>query len=217
MTDFAAEVTACQPCTAAALKIRDLPLAMTNPECEPWELDPRERSTPYDVELLSIWGVGMDRDDQKFVAVEGLHVRASAILTQAERLELAREQLSKGSAFRRAYLCEKHFLLIAAKKLIDYIDWARDLAFLDDAVFGSMLRLRGDILDLKITNEHVIEYYQGVGCRLLEHWTFADELIVVDASPIAGKRIGNRLDGQDMAEAASSLLIALPRHLFPGR
>lgn len=159
---------------------------------------------------------GVDRDDQKFVAVEGLHAWASAILTQAERLELAREQLSKGSTFRRAYLCEKHFLLIAAKKLIDYIDWARDLGFLDDAIFMSMLRLRDDILDLKITNEHVIEYYQGAGCQP-EHWTFADELIVVDASPIAGKRIGNRLDGQELAEAASSLLIALPRHYFPGR
>ena len=158
----------------------------------------------------------MDRDDQKFVAVEGLHAWATAILTQAERLELAREQLSKGSTFRRAYLCEKHFLLIAAKKLIDYIDWARDLAFLDDAVFASMLRLRAVILDLKITNEHVIEYYQGVGCQS-EHWTFADELIVVDASPITGKRIGNRLDGRELAEAASSLLIALPGHYFSGR
>ena len=68
----------------------------------------------------------------------------------------------------------------------------------------------------KITNEHVIEYYQGVGCQS-EHWTFADELIVVDASPITGKRIGNRLDGRELAEAASSLLIALPGHYFPGR
>lgn len=107
----------------------------------------------------------MDRDDQKFVAVEGLHAWASAILTQAERLELAREQLSKGSTFRRAYLCEKHFLLIAAKKLIDYIDWARDLGFLNDTVFNSMLRFRDDIVDLKATNEHVIEYYQGRGAK----------------------------------------------------
>ena len=158
----------------------------------------------------------MDKDDQKFIAVEGLHTWASAILNQVERVELARGQLAKGGRYRRAYLCEKHFLLIAAKKLIDYIDWARDLAFLDDAVFASMLRFRAVILDLKITNEHVIEYYQGVGCQS-EHWTFADELIVVDASPITGKRIGNRLDGRELAEAASSLLIALPGHYFPGR
>ena len=159
----------------------------------------------------------MDKDDQKFIAVEGLHTWASAILTQVERLELARGQLSRGSSrFRRAYLCEKHFLLIAAKKLIDYIDWARDLDFLNDALFSSMLRLRDDILDLKVTNEHVIEYYQGVGCQA-QHWTFADELIVVDFSPIAGMLIGNRLDGQELAEAASSLLTALPRHYFPGR
>ena len=72
----------------------------------------------------------MDKDDQKFIAVEGLHTWASAILTQVKRLELARGQLAEGGRHRRAYLCERHFLLIAAKKLIDYIDWARDLGFL---------------------------------------------------------------------------------------
>ena len=158
----------------------------------------------------------MDKDDQKFIAVEGLHTWASAILTQVERLELARGQLAKGGRYRRAYLCERHFLLIAAKKLIDYIDWARDLGFLDDAIFRSMLRLRDDIVDLKATNEHVIEYYQGRGCQA-EHWVFADELIVVDANPIPGKRIGVRLDGQELAEAASGLLNALPGHYFPGQ
>jgi hypothetical protein len=158
----------------------------------------------------------VDKDDQKFIAVEGLHTWASAILTQVERLEIARGQLAKGGRHRRAYLCEKHFLLIAAKKLVDYIDWARDLGFLNDTIFKSMLRLRHDIVDLKVTNEHVIEYYQGRGCQA-EHWVFADELIVVDANPIAGKRIGDRLDGQELAEAASGLLNALPSHYFPGQ
>lgn len=158
----------------------------------------------------------MDIDDQKFIAVEGLHTWASAILIQVERLELARGQLAKGGRYRRAYLCERHFLLIAAKKLIDYIDWARDLGFLNDTVFKSMLRLRDDIVDLKVTNEHVIEHYQGRGCQA-EHWVLADELIVVDANPIAGKRMGDRLDGRELADAASSLLSALPGHYFPGQ
>jgi hypothetical protein len=87
----------------------------------------------------------LDKHDQKFVAVEGLHTWASAILTQVERVELARGQLAGGGRNRRAYLCERHFLLIAAKKLIDYIDWARDLDFLNDTIFRSMLRLRDDI------------------------------------------------------------------------
>ena len=78
-----------------------------------------------------------------------------------------------------------------------------------------MLRLRDDIVDLKVTNEHVIEYYQGRG-RQAQHWVLADELIVVDANPIAGKRMG-RLDGQELADAASSLLSALPGHYFPGQ
>jgi hypothetical protein len=159
---------------------------------------------------------GVDQDDQRFIAVEGLQTWASAVLTQVERLELARGQLARGGRYRRAYLCEKHFLLIAAKKLIDYIDWARELAFLDDAIFRNMLGLRDDIVDLKITNEHVIEYYQGRGCEA-QHWIHADELIVVDASPIAGKRMGDRLDGQTLAKAASNLLNALPSHYFPGQ
>jgi hypothetical protein len=158
----------------------------------------------------------VDKDDQKFIAVEGLHVWASAILTQMERLELARAQLAKGGRYRRAYLCERHFLLIAARKLIDYIDWARELGFLDDIIFREMLRLRDDIVDLKGTNEHVIEYYRGMGGRA-EHWVFADEVLVVNANPIAGKRIGDRLDAEELAAAASSLLEALPSHYFPGR
>jgi len=158
----------------------------------------------------------VDKDDQRFIAVEGLHSWASAILTQVERLELARGHLAKGGRYRRAYLCERHFLLIAAKKLIDYIDWARDLGFLDDAIFRSMLRLRDDIVDLKATNEHVIDYYQGRGCQA-GHWVFADELIVVDANPVAGKCKRARLDGRELAEAASGLLNALPGHYFPGQ
>jgi len=158
----------------------------------------------------------VDIDDQKFIAVEGLHTWASAILIQVERLELARGQLAKGGRYRRAYLCERHFLLIAAKKLVDYIDWARDLGFLDDTIFRSMLRLRDDIVALKATNEHVIEYYQGRGCQA-QHWVLADELIVVDANPVPGKRKGARLDGQELAEAASGLLNALPGHYFPGQ
>lgn len=161
-------------------------------------------------------GRGVDKDDQKFIAVEGLHAWASAILTQVDRLDLARSQLNKGGRYRRAYLCERHFLLIAAKKLIDYIDWARDLGFLDDIIFHEMLRLRDDIVDLKGTNEHVIEYYRGTGSQT-GHWIFADEIIVVDANPITGRRIGDRLNGDELAEAASSLLNALPGHYFPGR
>jgi hypothetical protein len=158
----------------------------------------------------------VDEDDQKFIAVEGLHAWASAILTQVERLELARGELARGGRYRRAYLCERHFLLIAAKKLIDYIDWARDLGFLDEIIFQEMLLLRDDILDLKGMNEHVIEYYRGTG-KNPEQWVFADELIVVDANPTIGKRIGGRLNGSELTEAVSGLLNALPKHYFPGR
>ena len=121
-----------------------------------------------------------------------------------------------GGRYRRAYLCERHFLLIAAKKLIDYIDWARDLGFLDEIIFGEMLRLRDDIIDLKGMNEHVIEYYRGAG-NTPEQWIFADELIVVDANLTTGKGIGGRLNGNELATAVSSLLDALPNHYFPAR
>src|SRR6478609_7007867 len=142
----------------------------------------RNNQPPYAVEpSAGFWGGrGVDKDDQKFIAVEGLHTWAAAILTQVDRLELARRQLVEGSRSRREYLCERPFLLIAARKLIDYIDWARDLGFLDDTIFKQMLRLRDDIVDLKVANEHVIEHYQGRGCQAA-HWVFADELIVVDA------------------------------------
>jgi len=158
----------------------------------------------------------VDAEDQKFMAVEGLHAWASAILTQVERLELARSELAGGGRNRRAYLCERHFLVSAAKKLVDYMDWARDLGFLDDSVFREMLRLRDDIVYLRNVNEHVIEYYRGIG-KDPEHWVFADELIVVDASSTIRKKIGGRLDWSELAEAASRLLNDLPKHYFPSR
>lgn len=79
-----------------------------------------------------------------------------------------------------------------------------------------MLWLRDDIVDLKGMNENVIDYYRGTG-KNPEQWVFADELIVVDASPTIGKRIGGRLNGNELAEAVSRLMGALPKHYFPGR
>ena len=68
------------------------------------------------------------------------------------------------------------------------MDWARDLGFFDDSIFQEMLRLRDDIVYLlRNMNEHVIEYYRGIG-KDTEHWVFADELIVVDASSTIGKK-----------------------------
>ena len=51
--------------------------------------------------LCDLGGRGLDRDDQKFVAVEGLHAWATAILTQAERLELG-----AGTAVERQHVQE---------------------------------------------------------------------------------------------------------------
>jgi hypothetical protein len=59
------------------------------------------------------------------------------------------------------------------------MDWARDLGFFDDSIFQEMLRLRDDIVYLRNVNEHVIEYYRGIG-KDPEHWVFADEFIVVE-------------------------------------
>lgn len=150
------------------------------------------------------------------MAVEGMHAWASAILTQVDRLELARGELPKGGRHRRAYLCERHFLLMAAKKLCDYIDWARDLNFLDESIFEETLRLRDDVLYLRDMNEHVIAYYRGTG-KNPEHWVSADELIIINPDSTVGTKIGGRLDWNELAKAAFGLLNALPRHYFPSR
>jgi hypothetical protein len=158
----------------------------------------------------------VDEEDQKFMAVEGMHAWASAILTQVDRLELARGELPKGGRHRRAYLCERHFLLMAAKKLCDYIDWARDLNFLDESIFEETLRLRDDVLYLRDMNEHVIASYRGTG-KHPEHWVSADELIIINPDSTVGTKIGGRLDWNELAKAAFGLLNALPRHYFPSR
>jgi hypothetical protein len=51
----------------------------------------------------------VDKDDQKFIVVEGLHAWASAILIQVERLELARGQLAKGGRYRERIFAKDIF------------------------------------------------------------------------------------------------------------
>ena len=105
---------------------------------------------------------------------------------------------------------------MAAKKLCDYIDWARDLNFLDESIFEEMLRLRDDVLYLRDMNEHVIAHYRGTG-KNPEHWVSADELIIINPDSTVGTKIGGRLDWNELAKAAFGLLNALPRHYFPSR
>jgi hypothetical protein len=116
----------------------------------------------------------------------------------------------------REFVCERHLFLIAANKLVEHIDWASSLGFLDTDVFLEMNVFSAEIKSLRDMNEHVVEYFMGGG-RRRQHWVHVDEAAVADASSTVGSKIGGRLDWNEVAKAAETLIAALPAHYFPAR
>jgi hypothetical protein len=156
----------------------------------------------------------MDAEAQKFMALEGLHTWATAVLVQVERITAATRMIRDHAArvnATRAFQRERHLFLIAANKVLQYIDWASQLAFLDAAIFAEFNELRPTIKDLRDMNEHVVEYFTGGG-RYRDIWLHATDEVVADASSTVTTRIGNRLDWVQVAEAAKRLISRLPDH-----
>ena len=110
---------------------------------------------------------------------------------------------------------EIHFFLIAAYKLVEHIECALSLNYLDDRILKMIDPVKGDIKALRDKNEHVIEYFRGGGRRRGDWITERDDG-VADASSLIGTRIGNRLDYVvvcDLAKVISESLPSLRRQL----
>jgi hypothetical protein len=108
----------------------------------------------------------MDMENQKFMAFEGIQSWARALVRQVKRINSIQARFATREHFvdsRRQFACARHLFLIAAYKLIEYIDWAKNLEFLNEGLFVEIENFRKDIKDMRDLNEHAVEYFIGPG------------------------------------------------------
>lgn len=173
----------------------------------------------------------MEVEEQKFMALEGIQTWAKATIEQVARIEAANKAqfpeladadlpqfLANEARFDagRQFRAERLLFLIAAHKLIEHIEWAKKLSFLDNSIFSEVDALSSEIKTMRDLNEHAVEYFIGRG-RFPEKWEHITEEAFADASSTINDRIGNRLSWNEVAAAAKALLSKLPPHYWPKR
>lgn len=163
----------------------------------------------------------MNIEEQKFMAIHGIHTWAKGALVQVERIDAARQTMlsnfdrhdERADAIQ-SFQRERHLFLIAAHKTIEYADWIVSLNFLDSSIFSEIFSFRNDVKDLRDMNEHVREYFLGIGHRP-EQWVHSDSEGSADASSTVNSKIGGRLDWNDFANATKRLIASIPPHYYP--
>jgi hypothetical protein len=170
----------------------------------------------------------MTKDQERFMAFEGLIQWTQAAVTQSEKVSAARDrQLSdevmRDPAKRRqaihAFHSECHFFAIAAHKLLEYRDWARTFGLCPTVDFSEIDQFSTkDIRDLRNMREHVVDYVKGEG-NTPTRWIFETPDYKADASSVIGTMIGGRLDWVKFGAAAERLLPKLLAEpiLYPPR
>ncbi|MGM4885291.1 hypothetical protein AB8A20_07935 [Tardiphaga sp. 604_B6_N1_1] len=160
----------------------------------------------------------MDLDQQRFMALEGIHTWANAVIIQVARIEQVRAvSFGHGDdryAARRQFIAERHLFLIAANKLLEHCSWARKLDFICADAFAVFDPIADNIKLMRNHNEHEIEYFTERG-RHPKTWVTVTDQGSADASSTVGDRIGNLLSWNDVAAAAKSILAAIPEHYWP--
>ncbi|MGA2795069.1 MAG: hypothetical protein ABSE69_16375 [Roseiarcus sp.] len=115
----------------------------------------------------------MTADEERFMAFEGLVQWVQASITQAARVSAAynhqtsNEVMWKPAATRQAVLAfhsERHFLAIAAHKILEYRDWVLSFGLCASVDFGELNQFPAqDRRDLRNMREHVVGYFKGDG------------------------------------------------------
>jgi len=161
----------------------------------------------------------MPEEDQKFMALAGLRTWCAAAIRQTERIEEARKGMLANppvAGAQGAFQADRHLFLISCWKVVEHIDWAKKLNFLDATRFDEFLKMREDIKVLRDLNEHVIEYFLAKG-RYPENWWFETPEGKSDGSATVNTKIGLRLDWIRVRDAATKLLQVLPKSYLPAR
>ncbi|WP_423414526.1 hypothetical protein RLW55_14190 [Hyphomicrobium sp. B1] len=154
----------------------------------------------------------MNLEEQKYMALEGIHTWAHATVRHAAELSKFQRSFAAGNfiGVRRDFESERHIFLIVAHRLMSYINWATDLNFIDTQIFNEVKRFELDIKTMRDLNEHVIEYFRGGG-RRPQLWSTEN----ADASSTMGTRIGDRLDWLEVKDAVETLIKKSPPYYHP--
>lgn len=158
----------------------------------------------------------MNIEEQKFMALEGLHTWGNGVIEQAARLNDLQSRLASPNfvEVRRSFQRERQFFLTASRQLLAHVHWAERLSFLDNKNFSEFKSFGNDIKSLRDLNEHVIEYFEGAGQRR-ENWMSENDLGRADASSTVDQRIGGRLDWNELAAVTHRLLAKLSPMYMP--
>jgi hypothetical protein len=170
---------------------------------------------------------GMNLEDRRFMAFEGVHIWARAVIETAAKLNerrypfpssefaspeaLAAIRAEFGS-IRRTFTYQRHFFLIAAHQLLNYGEWAVRLGVVSQDVFREYEAYKKEISVLRDSNEHVIQYFRGKGDNP-EGWVWTGAEGTGDASSTSGTKIGGRLCWNDLATVTQRLIGQLPSYL----
>ena len=160
----------------------------------------------------------MSRDNEKFLALDGLVQWTSAAITQAERL--ANVEISKCTpeTFRltlAALRSETDFFISAVWKVLEFRKWVSALGLCAAVDFSEIDKFDTQATrDLRNMREHVVEYFQGRGNNQ-SRWFIETPEFSADASTLVGNIIGGRLDYKAFAEAARRRLPQLLKEPNP--
>jgi hypothetical protein len=164
----------------------------------------------------------MTRDQERFMAFEGLVQWTQAIVTQSAKVSAARDRLdeamrdpAKRRAATLAFHSECHFFAIAAFKLIEFRKWVATFGLCATVDFSEIDKFsEQDIRDLRNMREHVVDYFTGAG-NTPTRWNFETPEYKADASSVVGTMIGGRLDWVKFGAAAERLLPKLLAEPIP--
>lgn len=161
--------------------------------------------------------------EERFMAFEGLVQWTQSVASQSTRVSAAAaalsDSISKAPDIRRRALLalqtECHFFAIAAHKLIEFLDWSRELQLCDGMDLAEIDSFdKDDICDLRNMREHVTQYFKGNG-HFKPRWAKGTPQFSADASSIVGNLIGGRLDWVKFGGAATRLLDQLNKLPIP--
>ena len=151
----------------------------------------------------------MTRDEEKFLALDGLVQWTSAVITQADRLANATISVCTPETLRlttAALRTETDLFVAAAWKVLEFRKWVSALGLCLSIDFSEIDKFdTQDTRDLRNMREHVVDYFQGRG-NYQVRWFVETPEFKADASTLVGNIIGGRLDYKAFAEATRRLL-----------
>jgi hypothetical protein len=161
----------------------------------------------------------MSRDEEQFLALDGLVQWTSAAITQADRLTNAPVVPDTRETFwltRAALRTEADLFVAAAWKVLEFRRWISALGLCPSIDFSEIDKFdTRDTRDLRNMREHVVDYFQGRGNNQDRWWVETPEYKADASTFVDGKMIGGRLDYTAFAEAARRLLPQLLKEAIP--